>query len=195
MKSLKYLWGVALIALIIAIGVGAYALSHSGNGLGASGDINTVAVRFIKGLSAGVSKQFNVDNTGMITNGGAIFSTTTAGTVTMLASDVVANGTFLVNPSIGTVTYTLPTKANIALLNPTFLPNQGDTVTKWLTNASTTPSGTTGIVRIVGSAGTIVRNVSTSTASDFLYGGNEAKLVFRRSATSTDIYVDITIFH
>lgn len=192
MKSIKYLWGVALIALIIAIGGYFYPQVV---GLGAAGDINTIAVRFVKGLSVGLNKQYVIDSNGVVTTGGALYSTTTSGTVTELASNITPNTVLSVNPSIGKVVYTLPTKANIGAVSPTFIPNSNDTVTKWLINATTTGSGTVGIVQIVGNTGVIVRNISTTTAADFLYAGNEAKLTFRRMASSTDIYVDVEIFH
>lgn len=49
MKSTKYLWGVALIALIFAIG----SYFHIGQALGAAGDIVTNIVTYTKGIKMG----------------------------------------------------------------------------------------------------------------------------------------------
>lgn len=191
------LWVALIVIGIIAIG-GLYTALNKTGVLGADGDIVTIAVRFAKGFKVGTVQpngQWNIDNRGQVTQGGSVLATTSSGTVTETAVNIQQNHTIAVTPAIGTVTYTLPTKTNLNALNPLFIPNSSDTATKYFVNASTTSSGTVGIVRIVGNTGVIVRNVSTTTAQDFLYAGDEARLDFRRSATSTDIYVDVSIFH
>lgn len=157
------------------------------------GEYKQSADNFGAGLFAGQLDQLEVDTKGELTLGGSVFATTTMGTVTIVNTDLLNNHTIAVTPAVGTVTFTLPTSANITAANSRFLLSSSDTVTKWLVNATTTT--TSGAVKIVGNTGVIVRNVSTSTAADLIYSGQEARIDLRRSATSTDIYADVTIFH
>lgn len=159
------------------------------------GDYKQSADNFGGGLFAGLLDQLKVDTKGELTLGGSVLATTSSGTVTLVNTDLLNNHSIAVTPAIGTVTLTLPTNANITAANSRFLLGASDTVTKWVVNSTTTSLTTLGIVRIVGNTGVIVRNVSTSTAADLIYAGQEARLDMRRSATSTDIYVDVTIFH
>lgn len=159
------------------------------------GDYKQSADNFGGGLFAGLLDQLEVDTKGELTLGGSVLATTSSGTVTLVNTDLLNNHSIAVTPAIGTVTLTLPTNANITAANSRFLLGASDTVTKWVVNSTTTSLTTLGIVRIVGNTGVIVRNVSTSTAADLIYAGQEARLDMRRSATSTDIYVDVTIFH
>lgn len=128
-----------------------------------------------------------------LSRGGTIFATTTSGTSTLTNTNITQNGTLQITPALMTpAVLTLPTKANLTGLNPPFIPNAGDRITKTFINASTTLGS---FFRVVGNSGVIVRHYSTTTKDHYVYGGDGITLDFWRASTSTDIYVDVSVFH
>jgi len=129
------------------------------------------------------------------TNGGAIFSTTSSGTVTLTNTDITQNETILYSPNITGAVLTLPTKANLTGLNPAFIPNAGDRITKWIFNATSTDSavftiaGNTGVILQVASSSVNLPTVTGNITTDAM-----VRLDFMRMSTSTDIYVQATYY-
>jgi hypothetical protein len=196
MNSYRNLWIAMVVVLIIAIG--AYFYPRVSNLLGlASGPSHSQAESFLQGLAGGQRDQFRVTNTGMLSQGGSVFSTTSSGTVTLTAASVVANGTFVYTPIIATGgVVKLPTKEQLATAsNNTFIPNAGDRTTRYFYNSTTSAVSLT---TLAGNTGVILQVASTTNVAGggvtTISGHGTAILHFWRSATSTDIYVQALMF-
>lgn len=170
MKSIKYLWGVALIALIIAIS----GYAHKAQ-LGDAGDINTIPVKFVQGLYSGKTNQLRLTNSGQVWNQFAL-ATSSSGSTTFQSTDITNNATIVITPAIGAQTVTLPLGTAFA---SQFLPNVGDRTQIVIYNATTTA---TAIVTLAGNTGTKLANASTS--AQIIPGGLGILNVIRTGTSS-----------
>lgn len=149
---------------------------------------------FLQGLAGGQQDQFQVSNSGVLTQGGRVLSTTTNGTVTLSASEFLNYGNIVNNPFSPATTIKMPTKATLLAADPTFLKNAGDRTTRYYFNSTssaiqlTTFAGNTGMIMQVASS-TSAHN-SASTIGNY----GSAIFTFWRSATSTDIYFTVETF-
>jgi len=116
-----------------------------------------------------------------VTDGGSIATSSELSSLTMNARELNNVSSYSFAPGVASFTLTLP--ASSTLTN--FVPRAGDVRYVVFQNAT----GTDGInLTLVGNTGTILRGVhGTSTV---LYDGMSGLMVFRRSATTTNIYAE-----
>jgi len=149
---------------------------------------------FLQGLAGGQQDQFQVSNSGILTQGGKVYSTSTTGTVVLSADPLLNYGNIVNVPNSPATTIRMPTKAQLLAADPTFLKNAGDRTTRHYFNSTssaiqlTTFTGNTGVIMQIASSS--AAHNSASTIGNY----GSAMFTFWRTATSTDIYFTVQTF-
>lgn len=115
--------------------------------------------------------------------GGATFSTTSQGTVTYLAANLVGTKVIEHNATAA-LTATLPTNANLSAAG--FLPNIGDTATIYI-HASTTQitlAGSTGVTLNAASSTKVILPNTTARIDFFRHSAVEGRLIWALMTTA-----------
>ena len=216
----KILWGIAVVALVLSglAFLGSAQGARIASNFGAAGNLlaeqyipyvlynggyNSAKDFLISGLStfSGVftvsgaatfssSLVSSTTTTERLTTGGPVFASSTINSETLLAANLIANGSMVYTINVGPTTLTLPASSTLT----SFIPNAGDRSTFYIRNGTST-TGATGVLTLAGAAGTILETASTTAGTNLTVGGGKSVLLnFWRNSTTTDIYVNMQPF-
>lgn len=111
----------------------------------------------------------------------SVLSTTSPANRTLNVSDLKDTSVILMNPTVGAITVTLPTAAN---LGSEFLPQIGDSKEVTIVNSTSTAAA---VITVAGNTGTSLRKASTSAA--VIPGGVGFLKFVRTSATTFAVFL------